>query len=43
MVRVLLPTLKPVLQQIRFYFLQQNLYILRVLRAQGKLSVQQVK
>ena len=43
MVRVLLPTFKPFLQQIRFYFLQQNLYILRVLQAQGKLALQQVK
>ena len=37
MLRVLSPTFKPILQKIeQFYFLQQNLYMLRVLPAQGK-------
>ena len=53
MLRILPPTFKPVLQQMRlrklvaetreyFYSLQQNLYMSRVLPAQGKLVLPQV-
>ena len=53
MLRILPPTFKPVLQQMRFrklvaetreyfYCLQQNLYMSRVLPAQGKLVLPQV-